>query len=78
MLKSTYYATVGNKSIDLPLEYTNISQAALWLDKRTESEKEVKIYERFPVISSSGVVDHRVNDVTVQCMDTLWNYYEGN
>ena len=78
MLKSTYYAVIGDKTTELPLTYKTIEQAAMWLDKRTESEKEVKIYERFPVISSSGVVDHRVNDVTVQCMDTLWNYYEGN
>lgn len=78
MLKSTYYAVIGNKTIELPLTYKTIEQAAMWLDKRTESEKEVRIYERFPIVSSDGTVDHRIYDVTKQCLDVLWNYYEGN
>lgn len=77
MLKSTYYAVIGDKTTDLPLMYTNITQAAAWLDTRTESEKEVRIYERFPIISSDGTVDHKIYDVTKQCLDVLWNYYEG-
>lgn len=78
MLKSTYYAVIGNKTIELPLTCKSIRQASAWLDKRTESEKEVRIYERFPIISSDGTVDHKIYDVTKQCLDVLWNYYEGN
>ena len=78
MLKSTYYAVIGNKTIELPLTYKNIEQASAWLDKRTESEKEVRIYERFPVITADGTVDYKIYDVTKQCLDVLWNYYEGN
>lgn len=78
MLKATYYAVIGNKTIELPLTYKSIEQAAMWLDKRTEVEKEVRIYERFPVISSDGTVDYKIYDVTKQCLDVLWNYYEGN
>jgi hypothetical protein len=78
MLKSTYYVVIGEKTLDLPLIYTNITQAAAWLDKRTEAEKEVKIFERFPVIGLDGTVDHKIYDVTNRCLDVLWNYYERN
>lgn len=77
MLKSTYYAVIGNKTADLPLMYNNITQAAAWLDKRSESAKEIKIYERFPVTTADGAVDHKIYDVTGQCLDVLWDYYEG-
>ena len=78
MLKSTYYAVIGEKTVDLPLIYTNIAQAAAWLDKRTEAEKEVKIYERFLVITLDGKMDYKIYDVTSQCLDILWNYYESH
>ncbi len=78
MLKSTYYAVIGDKTTDLPLMYTNITQAAAWFDKRTESAKEIKIYERFPIITANGTIEHKSYDVTGQCVDVLWNYYEGN
>lgn len=77
-VKATYSAVIGDKTVELPLTYTNITQAAAWLDKRTEAEKEIRIYERFSVITAEGEIEHRIHDVTKQCIDILWNYYEGN
>ena len=63
---------------NLPMLVTNIADAAAHFDKLTESQKQWRIYERFPVISNNGDVQYRSVDVTAQCIDILWNYYEAN
>ena len=77
MLKSTYFATKeGNFFKDLPYIYTNICQAAEWLDKQSQkTDKELKIFERLPTIGSDGSVYHRNKCVTEQCTDILMDYY---
>ena len=77
-IKSKYFATIEGKTIDLPLTYKTIEQAAQWLNKLPESKEEVRIYERFFYTANGGQMYLRNDDITTQCIDVLWNYYEGN
>lgn len=75
VLKSTFLAVKNGQFLtDLPLLFNNITQAAEWLDKRSDGDQ-IRIIERLPTIGADGVTFHREVDVTAQCVDILMDYY---
>ncbi len=74
--ETTYFATSKGKFYkDLPMSFSNITQAATWLNK--QEARDVQIFERFKVLDSSGNIVSKPHEVTSQCVDILMDYYNG-
>lgn len=77
----TYFATKDDKFLkDLPMTCTNPASAAEYFVKIADkySDSEIRIFERFRVLDNNGDIITKFYDVTPQCIDIVWNYYEGN